>query len=46
MDKKLNELLVKFLEYKQLSKDENICPDDSETYLLETLESAGFSFTR
>lgn len=46
MDEVLNELLALVIRTKEKAKEENICADDYETMMLETLGSAGIEFSR
>ena len=46
MDKELNDVLTALLKLKEARIRENFCKDDMETQLLDTLESAGISFSR
>ena len=46
MDDKLNEIMVLMLEYRKFCEKENIGEDEMETKLLDTMDSAGFDFSR
>jgi hypothetical protein len=46
LDGLLYDLIMVVLRIKDKSTEENICADDYETMILETLDSAGVEFTR
>jgi len=46
MDELLNDLISTIIKIKEKAKEENICADDYETMILETLDSVGIEFSR
>ena len=46
MDELLNDLMSTIIRIKEKAKEENICADDYETMILETLDSVGIEFSR
>jgi len=46
MDDLLNELLTVTIRIKEKAKEENICADDYETMIIDTINSAGVDCSR